>query len=172
MKSALLAAVVTGAMLAGGCAGGGGGSMGGAATGDPDASAPKGSIAYDRGVFSTLLEKHERITRTFREIDGGIEATTESDDPKVAALIVDHVEAMKARIESGRRIRQWDPIYVAIFDAGNKIKLEIERTGKGVRVRETSSDPEVAELIRRHALVVDAFVANGVEESAKEHPAR
>ncbi|HYD00879.1 MAG TPA: hypothetical protein VEB22_06595 [Phycisphaerales bacterium] len=140
------------------------------ATAHPDASAPVGSVAHDRGVFTELLQKHTRIRREFREIDGGIESLTESDDPRVAALIVEHVQAMKKRVETGARIRQWDPLYVAVFDAGERIRLEIERTGKGVRVRETSSDPEVVKLIRQHAGVVSGFVSLGSEESAKEHP--
>ncbi|MFT3683995.1 MAG: hypothetical protein QM783_03540 [Phycisphaerales bacterium] len=138
---------------------------------NPDAAAAKGTLAYDRGVFSEMLEKHERISRSVKEIEGGVETVTESDDPKVAALIVDHVEAMKHRVETGARLRQWDPLYVAVFDAGTKIKLEIEKTGKGVKVRETSDDPAVTALIRQHAGVVSGFAERGSEESAKAHPA-
>lgn len=163
------ACVVCVSVLVGGCASGGAASAGGSG-GDPDASAAKGTLAYDRGVFSEMLAKHDRVVRTVREIDGGVETVTESDDPKVAALIVDHVEAMKGRIESGRRLRQWDPLYVAVFDDAAKISLTVERTGKGVKVRETSSDPAVVAIIRQHAGVVSGFAARGSEESAKEHP--
>ena len=167
MSRTLVAVVVASFCLVGGCAGSGkSGTMGG----DPDTTAAKGTLAYDRGVFSEMLEKHDKIRREFREIDGGIEAVTESDDPKVAALIVDHVEAMKGRIETGRRLRQWDPLYVAVFNDATKISLTIERTGKGVRVRETSNDPMVVALIRQHAGVVSKFAARGSEESALEHP--
>lgn len=136
-------------------------------------SAPaKGSVAYDHDVFSKLLDKHDSIRRTWREIDGGIESVTESDDPAIAALIIDHAEAMKVRVEAGNRIRQWDPIFVAVFDAAaqGKLKMMVERTAKGVRVQETSSDPKVTAVIRSHAGVVSAFVHNGFPESSKPHP--
>jgi hypothetical protein len=117
-----------------------------------------------------MLEKHDRIRRQVHEVDGGIESVTESDDPKVAALIFEHVEAMKRRVEAGERLRQWDPLYKAVFDAGTKINLAIERTAKGASVRETSTDPVVVKLIRQHAGVVSGFAARGTEESVKTHP--
>ena len=168
MRTTLSGLALVVVLVAGGCAGGNSGGGGGGA--NPDAAAPVNTLAHDRDVFTEMLQKHEKIRREFREIDGGIESLTESDDPRVAGLIAEHVEAMKRRVETGARIRQWDPIYVAVFDAGTKIKLDIERTGKGVRVRETSTDPAVVKLIRQHAGVVSAFAALGTEESAKEHP--
>ncbi len=131
---------------------------------------PPGTLAYDKSIFTGLLADHDSIRRTVREIDGGIEATTESDDPAVAARLADHVTAMKHRIETGARVRQWDPLYIAIFDRAEAIHLDIERTAKGVRVRETSTDPRAIALIRSHAGVVTGFAASGFEESAKEHP--
>jgi len=133
-----------------------------------DSPAP-GTVAYDKSVFSSLFDNHGTITRSVREIDGGIEATTESGDPAVAALLQDHINAMKDRLETGRRIRQWDPIYVAMFDEGKLIKLDIERTPTGIRVRETSTDPKVVDLIRAHGVVVSSFVREGPEEAGKEH---
>ena len=44
----------------------------------------------------------------------------------------------------------------------NKIEMQIEEIPGGVRVRETSDDPEVAKLIRQHAIRgVSEFVAGG-----------
>lgn len=136
--------------------------------------AEPGTVAYDRDVFQTLLGNHELIRREFREIADGIESVTESDNPEVAALIQDHVAAMKVRIESGSRIRMWDPMFREIFDNADKIRLEFENIPKGVRVRETSADPYVARLIQAHAKVVSGFVARGSAESqlAHEPPAR
>jgi hypothetical protein len=134
-----------------------------------DEPAAPGTLAYDRGVFHGLLEEHAKIRRTVAEVEGGVEARTESDDPRVAGLLKDHVMAMKGRIETGRRLRQWDPLYVAVFDHAEKIRLEVTPVEKGVVVRETSGDPEVAALIRAHAGVVSAFAARGFDESAEAH---
>lgn len=77
---------------------------------------------------------------------------------------------MKGRLESGRRLRQWDPLYEAVFDHAEKITLHVEKTPKGIRVTETSADPQVAALIRAHAKVVTGFAEHGFDESAKAHP--
>jgi hypothetical protein len=126
--------------------------------------AEPGTVAYDRDVFQTLLGNHELIRREFRDVEGGIESVTESDNAEVAALIQDHVAAMKVRIENGYRIRMWDPMFREIFD----------NTAKGVKVREVSDDPYVARLIQAHAKVVSGFVERGSAESqlAHEPPAR
>ena len=136
--------------------------------------AEPGSIAYDRDVFQTLLGNHESIRREVKEIPNGIEATTESDNAEIAELIQDHVAAMKVRIEHGGRLRQWDPMFVAVFDHADKIRMEYEKTPKGMKVREVSDDPYVARLIQAHAKMVSGFAARGVEESklAHEPPAR
>jgi hypothetical protein len=136
--------------------------------------AAQGTVAYDRDVFQTLLGNHELIRREFREVEGGIESLTESDNAEVAALIQDHVAAMKVRVEHGRAIRVWDPMFREIFANADKIRFEYENTPKGVKVREVSDDPYVARLIQAHAKVVSGFVARGGAESqlAHEPPAR
>lgn len=154
----LLAAVAGIGAILGGCAG-------------KQADAPQpGTVAYDRSVFEALLRDHRKIRREVQELDDGVLTVTESDDPAVAAKIVDHVTAMKLRMEEGRRIRQWDPIYVAMFDEAEKVRIDIEPTGKGVRVRETAADAKTVRLIKEHAKVVSGFVARGVEESRLAHP--
>jgi len=136
--------------------------------------AEPGTVAYDRDVFQTLLGNHELIRREYREIADGIESVTESDNPEVAALIQDHVAAMKVRIENGYRIRMWDPMFREIFDNADKIRMTFENTAKGVKVREVSDDPYVARLIQAHAKVVSGFVERGSAESQLAHdpPAR
>ncbi|MFM1822470.1 MAG: hypothetical protein RI967_736 [Planctomycetota bacterium] len=132
--------------------------------------AAPGTVAYDRDVFQTLLGNHARIRREVRLVDDGVETVTESDDPSIAILIKDHVRAMKSRIEERRRIRQWDPMFRAVFDHAAEIEMTYEETASGVRVREVSSDPAVARLIQAHARVVDGFVARGGAESREAHP--
>jgi len=137
-------------------------------------TAEPGTVAYDRDVFQTLLGNHELIRREYREIERGIESTTESDNPDIAELIQDHVAAMKVRVENGYRLRQWDPMFRAIFDHADKIHIEYEKTPKGIKVLEVSDDPYVARLIQAHAKMVSGFVTRGTEESrlAHEPPAR
>lgn len=128
-------------------------------------------LPHDKSVFHDLLENHAAIRRTVHEIPGGVVAVTESDDPQVAALLQDHIASMKARIEGGYRVRQWDPLYVKMFDHADKLRVSFEKTPKGIKVTETSDDPYVVQLIREHAKVVSGFAARGFEESEKAHPA-
>jgi hypothetical protein len=63
-----------------------------------------------------------------------------------------------------------DPLFAAIFRNAGEISMKVERTEKGVRVIETSTDSYVAKLIQAHAEVVNLFVANGHAEVQKNHP--
>jgi hypothetical protein len=124
----------------------------------------------DQAVFHDLLRHHAEIRRTVRDIPGGVETLTESDNPEVAGWIREHVQAMKARVETGRPIRRWDPLFRVIFDHAASIRMEVQPTPAGVRVRETSDQPHVAALIRAHAQVVSAFIARGFDEAHEPHP--
>jgi hypothetical protein len=114
------------------------------------------------GLIHTLLGNHDKITRTVREIPGGVETTTTSPDAATARDIRTHVRQMKQRMEAGRPIRMWDPLFVELFRHHDKVKMEVADVPGGVRVTETSDDPQVTLLIRQHATRgVDEFVARG-----------
>jgi len=116
-----------------------------------------------------LFAQRDRIQRTVTHIPGGVRTTTESDDPTVAAQLREHVSAMYARLQEGRPINARDPLFAALFENAGKIVVETENTAKGITVTETSADPTVVELIRRHAEVVNKFVANGMPEMMRTH---
>src|SRR6185369_15417247 len=83
--------------------------LGGCASDGPPRA---GTLAYDKSIFTALLTDHEKVRRTVNVLPNGIESVTESDDPAVAARLVDHVTAMKGRLHDGRRVRQWDPLFI------------------------------------------------------------
>lgn len=109
-----------------------------------------------------LMADHEAIAREIKEVPNGIQTVTTSKDPAVAKKIVEHTYQMKERLESGRPIRMFDPLFQEIFKHHDKIEMKIEEIEGGVRVTETSSDPKVAALIRQHAKVVSEFTAEGM----------
>ena len=123
----------------------------------------------DHEVFQFLLTHHKQITRKVTERPDGVETLTESDHPKVAAKIKEHVEWMKYRIGNTNPIRMRDPLFAELFRNANKIKMEHVDTDKGVRVVETSDDPYVVKLIQSHAKVVSGFVDRGFAEAMKNH---
>jgi acylphosphatase len=124
----------------------------------------------DMQAIHGLFDEHSGIRRSVKKLENGVEALTESDDPKVATLLQQHVHSMKARLEQNRRIRQWDPLYAALFMNYKNVKLIIANTEKGVRIVQTSDDPKVVKLIHAHAEAVDGFVKNGYRDMHKEHP--
>lgn len=128
------------------------------------------SHAEDMEVFHFLLDHRDAIRRDVRELPDGIESVTESDDPEVAAVIREHVAAMYRRVKENRPIHARDPLFAEIFRHSDAIEMEMTATAKGLRVKETSADPYVAELIKAHAKVVDAFMENGHMEMRKNHP--
>jgi hypothetical protein len=127
------------------------------------------SHAEDMAVFHYLLDNREHINRKVKKLDNGVETLTESDKPEIAAKIRNHAEAMDKRIKEGRPIHLRDPLFRAVFENAKKITMTVEKTDKGVQVKEVSDDPYVAKLIQAHAEVVSGFIANGYAEMRKNH---
>lgn len=124
----------------------------------------------DMQTIHALFADHQKIRRTVTRIEGGVETLTESDDPTVQALIIGHTQAMKTRLVKRQPIRMWDPLFAALFEHAEKIEMEVLPTAKGVRVRETSKDPYVVQLIQAHADGVSEFVEVGPSIMHKAHP--
>jgi YHS domain-containing protein/acylphosphatase len=123
----------------------------------------------DMQTIHALFADNQKIKRTVKNVENGVEALTESDDPKVKAMIIEHTWAMKERLAKKQPIRQWDPLFAALFEHADKIKLEVKNTAKGVKITETSTDPYVVKLIQSHAQGVSEFVAEGMASMHKRH---
>ncbi len=143
-----------------------------APAGTPDPYASVNTVGQDRAVWMQLLADHSKIRRSVvhtQEGDVGVVvATTESDDPAVAARIQDHAKAMKERMKVGAMVRGWDPVFVELFENHAKVRLEVTLTDKGVRIRESCTDPETIALMRSHAMGVSDFVREGADANDRE----
>ena len=133
-------------------------------------TADPGTHAYDRDVWQTLLYHHDKIRREVKRLPNGLAAVTESDDPAIATLIKDHTLAMKDRMESGARVRTWDPVFRELFARHDKVKLEVVLTEKGVSIVETTDDPETLRLLKSHSAGVTDMVREGGRASQRETP--
>lgn len=129
-------------------------------------------VSEDREVWMQLLRNHDKIRRTLIHREEGdlgiVEAITESDDPAIAALIIDHARSMQMRMKAGARVRIWDPVFRELFDRHELVELEVVVTEKGVRIVESSRDPETIALLRSHAMGVSDFVREGPEANRRE----
>lgn len=134
-------------------------------------AAPKpGSLRYDQIMFHELLDEHTKIRRLVRHTDKGVETLTESDDPAIAAKITEHAVAMQTRMESGARLRVWDPVFAELFAKHGEVTIEVTPTPKGVKIVEFSDDPETMALLRAHAMGVSEFVREGRAAAARPTP--
>lgn len=130
----------------------------------------KGPGRPEAQVIHFLIENHESLERSVEEIPGGVRTRTVSKDPEIIDAVRIHVRQMVDLIHGGGRIRNWDPLFVEIFDHREAIEMEITDIEGGVEVTETSGDDQVALLIRAHAVKVEEFVARGLEAYREETP--
>lgn len=132
------------------------------------------TVARDRDVWQQLLSDHQKIYRRVvhrQEGDlGFVEATTESDDPEVAARIIDHALAMQTRMKAGAPVRIWDPVFRDLFEHHDKVTLAITTTSRGVTITESSRDPETISLLRSHASGVSEFIRRGPQSAPEKTP--
>lgn len=136
----------------------------------PDAQKPKGPnpVRYDRSVWMDLLRANHTLLRSVTHTEDGIEAVTEATDPAIVAKLIDHAEAMKVRIDTGAQVRIWDEVFVDLFENHAGINLEVTVTERGVKIKESATDPQVVALMRSHAMGVSDFVREGTEASGKQ----
>lgn len=132
------------------------------------------SVAKDRDGWQQLLSDHAAIRRTLlhSEKDGRgiVEATTESDDPIVAARIIEHAKAMQARMKVGAQVRFWDPVFAELFKKHGAVTIDVTPTDKGVKIVESSADPQAVALLRSHAMGVSEFVREGHKAAPRQTP--
>lgn len=148
----------------------GGSMMGGMQNGMGRMQGMQGGMA-DMGTIHGLFAETGTITRAVKNLPNGIEAVTESSEPNVAKMLQEHVAAMKTRLERGQPIRQGDPLFAALFQNADRIKIEVIPTERGVKVIETSDDPYTVRLLQSHAQAVSGFVRNGMAGMHTYHPA-
>ncbi|KAL7548006.1 hypothetical protein ACHAWF_011283 [Thalassiosira exigua] len=153
----------------------GGGGMGGGGMGSSNGDA--------MDLIHALLDNRGFIDRDWYDYteggEVGIEAWTNSTDPTVGGWIQDHVFQMMNLMESGGRIRNWDPVFYELFANRDLHQMYVENITDagvyGVYVAQTTSgvdDDErncIAELIRAHAGVLSEFIQRGYPEMGESH---
>jgi hypothetical protein len=116
----------------------------------------------DMRMIMSLFSSHEKVRRTVEEIPGGIRATTESDDPRVASLLQAHVGRMYQRVNQDRPLTMMSRTLPTLFRNNKRYVRQLSVTPKGVSVTETSSDPQLVAVIRAHGREVTGFVDAGM----------
>lgn len=149
----------------------GGGGGGGAAT-------TTASSTNFQDLIQKLRQNRNKIDREVVDIDGGVETTTKAknsnsaqDKIKINNWIYDHIEQMKEIAESNGRVRQWDDLFVDMFDNIHKLNLTCDyESGVGTPVvcTHTGDDCYAEALTKAHAEAVSLFLKNR-NEMSKDH---
>ena len=122
-----------------------------------------------------IFRSHQGITREVTNLINGIVTTTEAEDEQLREAIVSHVSMMVTRLEEGKNPEVFiqSPTLDALFGVYEDIDTEIEMTDKGVKVIQTSSNPEAVRLLQTHAAEVSDMAKRGMqavhERMAKQH---
>jgi hypothetical protein len=107
---------------------------------------------------------HERIKRTVTNLSDGIRTVTESDDPRLARLIREHVATMDRRVSAGDDpgLPMESPALRALFRDRDKIRTTNDTTPRGIVVVQTSSDSATVAALQQHAAEVSDLVQRGM----------
>jgi hypothetical protein len=129
-------------------------------------------------VIHHLLDNRKDIERSVEYTDDdetngptSIQTTTTSDDSEVAGWIQKHVAQMRGLVESGGRIRNWDPVFREIFDHPGEIDFEWKNIPGGVEASLTGTTSCGKALAEAHAKIVSEFIRRGRNEVWESHPA-
>lgn len=124
----------------------------------------------DQALFGQLMENHQQIQRSTQKLANGICSRTTTESTDLVKVLQDHVTGMEKRFAMGRAIRSWDPLFAALFEYKEQIKMEYHNIENGVAATLTSDDPKIVELIHCHDKTLHDFVNEGVEAGKRESP--
>ena len=112
-----------------------------------------------------IFQSHKGINRVVTNLTDGIVTTTEAEDETLREAIVSHVSMMITRIEEGKNpeVMIQSPTLDKLFGVYNEIDTEIELTNTGVKVTQTSANPEVVKLLQTHAAEVSDMSKRGMQ---------
>jgi hypothetical protein len=122
------------------------------------------ATAAQMRVIHELVMNNDRITRTVTNLPNGIRTVTESDDPRLAALIKDHVATMDQRVRAGDDplLPMESPALHSIFAMRDRIVTTIDTTTRGIVIVQTSSDSAAVAALQQHAADVTDLVNRGM----------
>jgi hypothetical protein len=135
---------------------------GAAAPGGMDPQSHDAAFQADMQLVHELLAGHAAIERTVTPLPDGVRAVTESQDPRLAGYIKEHVTSMLERLAAGEVFNVASPTIPVIFANADRITTRIEQTERGVIFTQTTDVPELVSVLQAHAAEVDELVKEGM----------
>jgi DNA-binding transcriptional MocR family regulator len=109
-----------------------------------------------------MFNRHNEMNRVVEEIPGGVRTTTESNAPELVAQLQAHVSSMYSDVGQGAEVMCMSGTLPTLFRHAVDYQRQLTFTPKGVVAVETSSDPDLTQVIRAHAVEVTGFVNEGM----------
>lgn len=125
----------------------------------------------DMQTIHTLFANRNLIKRSVKLLPNGAETITESKDPRIAALLQEHVPAMEIRVNKNSPLppMTFHPVFQGLIKHSDDYTFEYTTTADGIKVTYQARDPYVIMLVQEHAKLVSRFLRNGMEEIHKEY---
>jgi hypothetical protein len=144
----------------------GGGNMGGGRYGGGDDT---GTTTSPQDTIHELIQNRDSITRDVENTEKGVKTFTSGASDQINTWIARHVEEMKALVESGGRIRNWDPLFQELFQYADQHHLECTQENNGLACEHKGDNACAIGLAQAHAAVVSLFLENGRDEVMDSH---
>ncbi len=125
--------------------------------------------AEQRDLIHQLATENESIHRTVEVTETGYRATTTANDAELADVLRKHVAYMQVRVDSGLRVRRWDPAYEEFFRHHEDIAIDVAPIDNGLEVTVVGATPEAILVAQNHGSIVSQFVDHGFEALYAEH---
>jgi len=116
----------------------------------------------DMRTVMDLFDHHSTIRRRVEQLQNGVRTFTESDDPRMAALLQGHVASMYERVNTGNVFTMMSRTLPTLFRNADRYNRSFASTSHGVVATETSGDAAMVAVIRAHAEEVTGFVNQGM----------
>lgn len=154
-----------GNMVGGRRRGRGGGNMGGGGYGGGRDT----GTTYPQDTIHELIQNRDSITREVTNTDEGVKTFTSGATDEINTWIARHVEEMKALVENGGRIRNWDPLFQELFQYADQHHLECTQETNGLACEHKGDNACAIGLAQAHAKVVSLFLEFGRDEVMDSH---
>jgi len=125
--------------------------------------------AKQQELIRFMAVHHTEIHRVVELTEHGYRARTTSENPEVAAALIDHFRYMKQRMDSGGRVRNWDPAFREMAVFHDRMETKLHELPNGLEVEVTGKDAEATLVARNHARVVSGFAAEGRAAVERKH---
>lgn len=132
---------------------------------------PRGPLPEkQQAIIEYMTEHHNELHREVRMLANGYEGITTTQNKELATQLKEHFAYMEKRLDSGAKVRCWDPAFAELVQYYDQITTEVEYLDDGIKVTVIGNTPEAVRVAHNHARIVTGFTEKGFEAVRQKHP--